>query len=69
MTVIDRFFYRNLPDSGDGDEDEDEDKDKDEDKNEIPKYAVLLTKSVERLGVSRVRDLKKKMKKETILKQ
>ena len=54
MTVFDR----NLPDSGDGDkdEDEDEDKDKDEDEDEIPNYAVLLTASVQRVGVSRMRD-------------
>ena len=30
--------------------------DGDEDKDEIPSYAVLLTASVERFGVSRVRD-------------
>ena len=36
--------------SGDGDEDEDEDED------EIPRYAVLLTASVNRFGVSRMRD-------------
>ena len=54
MTVFDR----NCPDSGDGDEDEDEneDKDKDEDKDEIPNNVVLLTTSVERFGVSRMRD-------------
>ena len=42
-----------VADRGDGDEDED----KDEDENEIPNYAVLLTASVERFGVSRMRDL------------
>ena len=39
-----------IADRGDGDEDEDEDKD------EIPSHAVLLTASVERFGVSRMRD-------------
>ena len=59
MTVI-------WPDSGDGDEDED--KDKDEDKDEIPNYKVLLTTSVERFGVSRMRDFKVAyQKKERIL--
>ena len=52
MTVI-------WPDSGDGDGDEDEDKDKDEDKDEILNYEVLLTTSVERFGVSRIRDFYK----------
>ena len=44
--------------SGDGDEDEYEyeDEDEDEDKDEIPNYAVLLTASVERFGVSHMRD-------------
>ena len=37
-----------VADRGDGDEDED--------KDEIPSYAVLLTASVERYGVSRMRD-------------
>ena len=61
FTVIYRF-YRYWPDSGDGDEDEDEDEDEDddedEDKDEIPNYAVLLTASVKRFGVSRMRDFK-----------
>ena len=48
-----------VADSGDGDEDEDKDKDEDEDKDAIPNYAVLLTASVERFGVSRMRDFKK----------
>ena len=43
-----------VSDSGDGDEDKD--KDEDEDKDEIPNYAVLLIASVERFGVSRMRD-------------
>ena len=41
-----------VADRGDGDEDEDEYKD------EIPSYAVLQTISVERFGVSRMRDFK-----------
>ena len=41
-----------VADSGDGDEDEDEK----EEKDEIPNYAVLLTVSVERFGVSHMRD-------------
>ena len=39
-----------VEDCGDGDKDEDKDKD------EIPKYAVLLTASVKRFGVSRMWD-------------
>ena len=38
------------------DEDEDEDEDKDQDKDEILSYAVLLTASVKRFCVSRMRD-------------
>ena len=40
-----------VADRGDGDEDED----KDENKDEIPSYEVLLTGSVKRFGVSRMK--------------
>ena len=40
--------FNQVADCGDGDEDEDND--------EIPSYAVLLTASVERFGVSRMRN-------------
>ena len=43
-----------VADCGDGDEGEGEGEDKDED--EIPNNAVLLTSSVERLGLSRMQD-------------
>ena len=39
-----------MADIGDGDEDEDEDED------EIPSYTVLLTTSIDRFGVCRMRD-------------
>ena len=41
-----------VADRGDGDEDED----KDEDEDEIPSYAVLLTASFKRFGVSLMQD-------------
>ena len=41
-----------VADRGDGDEDKGEDEDK------IPSYAVLLTASVERFGVSRMWDFR-----------
>ena len=59
-----------VADCGDEDEDEDKDEDEDEDKDkdgdETPNYAVLLTASVERFGVSRMRDFYNKIQSKTL---